>query len=67
MSNAKETIKTAMAEQGMTMYRLAQSANIPRSSVRLALSDNGNPTLETLEKLCEVLKLEVRICRRGGN
>ncbi len=46
---------------GLTMTELARAADLPVSTVRTALAPDGNPQLDTLERLASGLDLELRL------
>lgn len=60
-----DTIKQAMAEQGVTIYRLAQLTRMHNETIRVALSEQGNPKLSTLRAICDALNLELRVDKKN--
>lgn len=47
------TIQTLMEERNWTLYKLAKESNIPYSSLNSLFQKNNQPTLTTLEKICQ--------------
>lgn len=50
-------IKEVIQEKGLTINKVAELMGVNRVSLSTAI--NGNPTLETLEKIARALKVEV--------
>jgi len=46
-------IRELMDERGWTIYRLAKESDIPYSSLNSMFLKNNQPTLSTLEKICD--------------
>lgn len=63
MSKVLEIIKAEMTKQGATMRRLAKSSGLSNQAISVVFSESGNPTLTTLEKLCQPLGLELRVVK----
>jgi len=53
----KLRIKEVIKEKGLTIQALADQMNINR--VNLSASINGNPTVETLEKIASALEVDI--------
>lgn len=52
-------IKELCKEKGMTISSIAEQIGTTQTSLSRALGDNGNPTLETLEKIASALDVDV--------
>lgn len=52
-------IKELCKEKGMTISSIAEQIGTTQTSLSRALGDNGNPTLETLEKIATALEVPV--------
>lgn len=55
----KTRIKELCREKGVTISSIAEQIGTTQTSLSRALGDNGNPTLETLEKIANALNVEV--------
>jgi probable addiction module antidote protein len=53
--------KVAQARQ---MTKVAQEAGVQRETLYRSLSENGNPTLETLSSVLHALGMELRVAAR---
>lgn len=53
-------IKELCREKGMTISSIAEQIGTTQTSLSRALGDNGNPTLETLEKIASALEVDVQ-------
>jgi len=56
-----EQIKERHKVLAITQERLAEISGVGLRTLKQFESGNGNPTLETLQKLCDVLGLEMRL------
>ncbi len=56
-----ETIKSRRKELGITQPHLAELANISTNTLYKLERGQGNPTLDVLYKLAEVLGLELKL------
>ncbi len=54
-TNTRERIRQLMDERGWTIYRLARKADIPWSTLRNMFSRGTDPSIATLESVCEAL------------
>ena len=52
-------IKELLKEKGITISNLADQIGTTQTSLSRALGDNGNPTYETLNKIANVLNVEM--------
>ena len=52
-------IKELLKEKGITISNLAEQIGTTQTSLSRALGDNGNPTYETLNKIANVLHVEM--------
>ena len=52
-------IKELCREKGMTISAIAEQIGTTQTSLSRALGDNGNPTLETLEKIATALGVNI--------
>jgi transcriptional regulator with XRE-family HTH domain len=52
-------VKNICKQQGITLKQLAERAELSPEAVTRILSDKGNPSLSTLEKIAKALDLEV--------
>lgn len=52
-----QKIRLLLDERNMSMYKLAQSSNIPYSSLNSMFNKNTQPSLATLEKICTGLNI----------
>ena len=52
-------IKEILKEKGITISNLAEQIGTTQTSLSRALGDNGNPTYETLNKIANVLNVEM--------
>lgn len=59
MINMKTRIKELCRERGMTISSIAEQIGTTQTSLSRALGNNGNPTLETLEKIANALDVDV--------
>lgn len=55
----KTRIKELCREKGVTISSVAEQIGTTQTSLSRALGDNGNPTLETLEKIATALNVDV--------
>ncbi len=59
-------LRNAFQRSGMTRYELAKRTNIPYSTIHRFMAGERDITLSTVEKMCDVLTLELRHVRRKG-
>jgi len=52
-------VKSICKKQGLTLKELAERMEVSPEAVTRILSQNGNPTLTTLENVAKALKVEV--------
>lgn len=52
-------IKELCKEKGFTISAIAEQIGTTQTSLSRALGDNGNPTLETLEKIATALGVNI--------
>lgn len=52
-------IKELLKEKGITISNLAEQIGTTQTSLSRALGDNGNPTYEKLNKIANVLNVEM--------
>ena len=52
-------IKELLDQRNWSLYKLAQEANIPYSSLNSLFRKNNQPTLATLEKICRGFHISV--------
>ncbi len=50
-----ERIRFLLKERGWSVYKLAQTAEIPQSTLANLFMRNNVPTIPTLERICEAL------------
>ncbi len=50
-----EHIRTLLEERGWSVYRLAQEAGVPQSTLANLFLRNNMPTVPTLERICQAL------------
>lgn len=55
----KSRIKDLLKEKEITISRLAELIGTTQTSLSRALGENGNPTVETLEKIASALGVPV--------
>lgn len=55
----KTRIKELCKKKGTTISAIAEQIGTPQTSLSRALGDNGNPTLETLEKIAAALGVNI--------
>ena len=58
-------IRRAIAESGLTPYRIATDADVDRAIMTRFVNGQRGLTLDTASRICEVLGLELRPIRRG--
>ena len=51
--DVKARLQQLMDERGWTIYRVAKEANIPWSTVRNMFKRNTDPSIATLESICQ--------------
>lgn len=59
------TIRLAFERSGLSIKALSRRAGIPYASAHGFVKNGRNLSLETVEKLCATLGLELRPVRRG--
>lgn len=52
-------IKLLMEKRQWTMYRLAKESGIPYSSLNSLFQKNNQPTISTLERICDGLNISM--------
>ena len=52
-------IKELCREKGMTISAIAEQIGTTQTSLSRALGDNGNPTIETLDKIANALNVHI--------
>ena len=56
MNDVLKRIKEILDEKGWTLYKLSKETGIPYSSLNSLFNKNNQPTISTLEKICEGLQ-----------
>ena len=56
----KEVMKTQRKKLGITQHDLAEMAEVSPSTIKQIEVGNANPSLSTIEKIMEVLGMEIR-------
>lgn len=51
--DVKKRLQQLMNERGWTIYRVAKEADIPWSTVRNMFKRNTEPSIQTLESICQ--------------
>ena len=59
MNDILTKIKELLGERGWTIYKLAQKADIPYSSLNSLFSNNTMPTISTLDKICKGFQITI--------
>ena len=54
-----ERIRTLLEERGWSVYRLAQEAGVPQSTLANLFLRNNMPTVPPLERLCQALGIHM--------
>lgn len=57
--DVKSRLQTLMDERGWTMYRLAKESDIPWTTLRNMMKRNTEPTIPTLESVCNGLGISM--------
>ena len=52
-------IEEIMAEKGLRKAEVARKAGLVQTNLNKAINENGNPTIETLERIANALEVEV--------
>jgi DNA-binding phage protein len=60
-NHIKQVIKDTYRSRGWKQLDLAAHSNLPVRTVQSLLSEKGNPTVDTLLKVCVALDLEIAI------
>ena len=55
-----ERIRELLQERGWSVYRLAQEAGVPQSTLANLFLRNNVPTLPTLERICQALGITLQ-------
>ena len=55
----KYRIKELCKEKDITLEELAKAINTSQSSISRIITGNGNPTMETLKKIADALKVKL--------
>ena len=64
MATISEQLRKAIERSGLSSYRLAHLANVPESTLSRFLKRERSLTLDTVDRLCAVLRHELRDSRR---
>lgn len=59
MNDVLERIKRILDEKGWTLYKLSKETGIPYSSLNSLFNKNNQPTISTLEKICDGLQVSL--------
>ena len=57
--NVSERLKYYMEQRGMTIYALAKASGLPWQTVKNIVNQMNNPTVATMEMLCQGLGITV--------
>ena len=55
----KYRIKEILKSKNMTLLKLSEIIGVKSANLSVALSENGNPTVETLEKIATALEVSI--------
>ena len=55
----KYRIKEILKSKNMTLLKLSEIIGVKSANLSVALSENGNPTVETLEKIANALGVSI--------
>ena len=53
MNEVLQQIQKCMSERNWTLYKLSKECDIPYSSLSSLFAKNNQPTISTLEKICD--------------
>jgi predicted transcriptional regulator len=67
MRSLADTLRRAIKESGMTPTELARRAGVPQPCVSKFLRRKQDLNLETVEKICRVLGLDMKKADHQGN
>lgn len=59
----QQVIQRAFLDSGLSIKKLAEATKLPYSVAHGAVTGSTDPCLSTAEKICRVLKLELRPVR----
>ncbi|MGZ0172970.1 MAG: helix-turn-helix domain-containing protein [Planctomycetales bacterium] len=59
MSELLNQIRQAIEASGVSRYRISQDTGIDQGHLSRLMNDKGGTSVETVEKLCQYLELEV--------
>lgn len=59
-----DKIERIMQARGITTYKLAQISGVNRQTIDNALAEDGNPTLSTLNSMCDALGYTLEIVEK---
>lgn len=54
-------IKEIRKQKGVTTYELSELTGIDQGAISRIENGKANPTLKTLEKICEALKIKLKL------
>jgi DNA-binding phage protein len=60
ITHMRQVIQRAFAKSGLSIKKLSEMTKLPYAAAWGALKGKTNPQLDTVEKLCRVLELELR-------
>ena len=61
-----KAIKDEMEKQGITGKVMAKKAGMHEGGLSLILNDKGNPTVETIQRIVDVLNVPIVIAPTNG-
>jgi repressor LexA len=61
-----ENIKKIMDEEGITVYKLAKLSGLSQTGIKYFINGEKSPTVETLEKICDALKINLKSLFNGN-
>ena len=56
----RQVIQRAFARSGLSIKKLSEMTKLPYAAAYGAVKGRTNPQLDTVEKICKVLELELR-------
>jgi transcriptional regulator with XRE-family HTH domain len=61
-----DALRSAIAESGLTRYEISKRSGVPQSALSRFVKGERSISLETLDKLAEVLDVELLHMKRKG-
>lgn len=56
-----QTLQNLREDKGVSNYRISEETGLSRGQIKAIMEGEGNPTIKTVDKVCNYLECELKI------